>query len=298
MAVNPQTMSGQPQKSKLTYVEYGQAEQNLPYWARSTNPIVRRHLGLYWRTIPPEIRPFAIILAVWTVMLLVGAVFPPIFAFTMISFLASMMVIPFGLVLYGHVLVTVAIEASRAMQMEMDNDTFELLRTTPMSLMQIFLGKVAAAIWKRMDDIIMVAQIAIAFSPPVIFSIYSDYWVLDGGISNFVAPTLTILGTLVILARCIVEPVMIGVMSVFIGLVVSGRSRAVTTAVVLGAFYFLLLNLLSRLPSIRGFETASGDIIPPNTTLIITVDMVLPVLLPILISFVLLKLGERIVISD
>ena len=31
--------------------------QSLPYWARATNPIVRRHLGLYWRTLPPEFEP-------------------------------------------------------------------------------------------------------------------------------------------------------------------------------------------------------------------------------------------------
>lgn len=293
MVANPQTFGSN--KTDYRIEEVGQAEQRLPYWARSKNPIVRRHLGLYWRTVPPDAQPFLIIFGVWSFIMLSGVVLPGLFAISMISFLASIMVIPVAFVMYAQVLLTVTIEAARFMQMEMNNNTFNLLRTTPMSLSQIFLGKVAAALWKRVDDMVLVAQMAAAFSPPLIFSIYSDVWHMTGGIGNIIAPALSLVTLLAIVLRIFIEPIMMGVIAVFIGIVVPGRSRAITSSVVVGAFYFLLLNIASRLPVVRGYETPDSTIIPPNGTLILLFDIVIPIALPIIIIFALLKLGERII---
>lgn len=273
------------------------AQQRLPYWSRSTNPIVRRHLGLYWRTVPPDLQPFANILLVWSVLFGIGVVFPPFVGFVLITFLAALIIVPIALVVYGHILLTVATAAAQHMQSEIQNNTFNLLRTTPMTLHQIMLGKVAAALWKRMDDIVLIAQVVVVASPPLIFTLYSELLPLDGG-GRILTPLLTLIGTVVIGLRIILEPLMIGTLAVFVGLVVPGRSRAITTAVALGAFYFLLLNLTSRLPFVRGAETASGGIIEPSLMWILLFDLVLPIALPILITWVLLQLGQRIIVSD
>ena len=100
---------------------------------------------------------------------------------------------------------------------------------------------------------------------------------------------------MVLLARLVLEPIMLGVTSVFIGLVVPGSSRAVTTSLVLGAFYFLLLNLTANLPFVRGADLPDGTILPPSQTLIFLFDFVLPVLLPLVIIGTLLPLAARIV---
>jgi hypothetical protein len=283
-----------PSIIKLT--DFQDTQERLPYWARSTNPIVRRHLGLYWRTVPPEIEPFTTIFMVWTVVMLSGFVLPALFSLIMISFLASIMVLPFALGYYAYNLLNISIEAARHMQQEFSNDTFELLQATPMSLMQIFLGKVAAAIWRRMDDIIMIAQLAFAFSPPILFTLYAP---LGSGESygGIVPPLMALTGMLVILFRAFAEPLMIGVIAIFIGIVVPGRGRSVSAAVVLGVFYFLLMNLLSNLPSVRGLET-SRDFIPPSIPLIIVTDFVLPVVFPIVIILGLLKLSVYMVTRD
>ena len=287
-----------PIRTSITdLTQYGNTSENLPYWARSTNPIVRRHLGLYWRTVPPEMRPFYVMFGTWVVLMVVGIIIPPLFGFTMISFLASIMIVPLTMLLYGHVLLEIAIESARTMQQEIANDTFTLLQATPMSLTQVFLGKVAAAMWRRMDDIVMIAQIAIVFSPPLLFTVYSDLWKLEGN-GIVIAPTMTMLATLIVTLRVVLEPIMIGVLSVFIGLVIEGRSRAITSAVFIGGFYFILLNLLSRLPAVRGFTTADGIDVPPNVPLVLLVDFVLPIALPLIIIFGLLKLAERVVTSD
>lgn len=293
MAVHS-TPANVPAKSRFT--DYTETQERLPYWARSTNPIVRRHLGLYWRTIPPEIQPFVVIFSVWCVLLGVGIIFPPLLSLTMISYLASIMIIPFAMVLYGHVLLNIAIEASRAMQLEFANNTFQLLQATPMSLTQIILGKVAAAMWRRMDDLVMIAQLALAFTPPIAFTIYSDFW-LPAEHGMVIAPVLTLLAGLVTVARIFLEPIMIGVVSVFIGIVVPGKGRSTAAAVVIGTFYFLLINLLSRLPSVRGYDTPEGAV-SPDGTLVILADFILPVIIPIIVIFGVLKLAEIMLAQD
>jgi hypothetical protein len=109
---------------------------------------------------------------------------------------------------------------------------------------------------------------------------------------------MTLLATLVVAVRVIIEPIMIGVLSVFIGLVMEGRARAITTAVFLGGFYFILLNLLSQLPYVRGFEGTNGIVYPPNIPLIVLLDFILPIALPLGIIYGLLKLAEYIVTHD
>lgn len=286
----------QPVNRLTDMSRYGDRVQRLPYWARSTNPIVRRHLGLYWRTVPPDTRPFFIIYLVWVCVMLLGLLMPQFFSLTMLSFLASIMIIPVMMVIYAHVLLTIAINAARNMQMEMQNETLQLLQATPMNLPQIFLGKVAAAFWRRMDDVVMVAQSAMAFGPPLIFTGYTLFWPLEASVWQ--APIITLVATLVTVFRIIAEPIMVGAISVFVGLVVPGRSRAITSAVALSAFYFLLLNLAANLPAVRGTELADGTLIPPNHGLIIAFDLVLPVLLPLVITYGLLKLAARIATSD
>ncbi len=278
------------------FTEYINNQERLPYWARSTNPIVRRHLGLYWRTIPPEFTPFVIIFFVWAVLLLIGMLFPPFFSITMITYLASIMIIPLSMLLYGHVLLTIAIDSSRAMQQEFANNTFQLLQATPMTLPQILLGKVAAAMWRRMDDLVMIAQLALAFTPPIAFTIYADFFPRSTH-TIAAAPILTLIAALVVIARIFLEPIMIGVVSVFIGVVVPGKGRSISAAVVIGVFYFLLINLLSRLPSVRGFDSPEGAI-PANGILVILTDFVIPVLVPILVIFGVLKLAEIMLQQD
>ena len=139
MAINQQEFD--------TFME--RATSIVPYWARNTNPIVRRHLGLGGHTVPPALQPIMVIFGVWALILLLGLIWQPIVHVTLLLFLASIMLVPVSIALYAHVLFTVAKTAAHNMQDEMKNKTINLLRTTPMSLEQIFLGKIAAAMWQR-----------------------------------------------------------------------------------------------------------------------------------------------------
>src|SRR5262245_51464321 len=107
------TAHTRPAPRRITdLTSYGSSVERLPYWARSTTPIVRRHLGLYWRTVPPELRPFVWLYLTWVGLMAIGILFPPLFGFTMISFLASIMIVPFAMGLYAYVLLHIAVDAA------------------------------------------------------------------------------------------------------------------------------------------------------------------------------------------
>jgi hypothetical protein len=274
-----------------------QSANRVPFWARSTNPIVRRHLGLNWRTVPPEVRPFVTGYFAWVVIFGLGMLIPFIHVTTATLVIASMILLPFIALVYAHILLTVAVTTSDAMQEETRNNTLALLRTTPMTLEQIFLGKIAVALWKRMDDLMLVAQGVLIFAPPVLLSAYAYYWSLEDypGVSQIII----LIGLLVSLLRVVLEPIFVGMLAVLIGVIVPNRSVAITTTIGMSAFYFVMLNMLSHIPAIRGGERlVDGSISAPNLTLLFIFDIILPVLLPALLSLLLLRVAKNVVTSD
>jgi ABC-type transport system involved in multi-copper enzyme maturation permease subunit len=263
----------------------------LPYWARSTNPIVRRHLGLYWRTLPPEFEPIFYITGGWIVALLVGIILPFITDLATMLIVVSVMVIPLTMIFYLHALFSIAANSAAAMSDEMRNKTMHLLMATPMSLDQILLGKVAASIWRKMDDLILIVQGAAFFGPPLIIMHYAGLFPLfESGIVGY---PLIIGMTLVALGRLILEPVMFGMIGVGIGAFVPYRSTAMSVSVALVAFYFLLMYMLNQLGSqsvvaaLEAVEQATELTLSVANlrlagalALMIGTDFVLPLLLP------------------
>src|SRR3990172_7259314 len=127
------------------------ARLELPAWARRTNPIVRRHLGMYWKTVPPDIEPLVTAYVVQVVLIFLSVPIPFIMNTLALFIVSSVVILPFSFYYYGRVLLNIAIDSSDAMSAELRNDTLDLLRTTPIPLQDIFLGKVAAALWRQMD---------------------------------------------------------------------------------------------------------------------------------------------------
>lgn len=275
MAINQQEFD--------TFME--RATSIVPYWARNTNPIVRRHLGLGGHTVPPALQPIMVIFGVWALILLFGLIWQPIVHVTLLLFLASIMLVPVSMVLYAHILFTVAKTAAHNMQDEMKNKTINLLRTTPMSLEQIFLGKIAAAMWQRMDDLALVAQITVVFGPPILYSMYSPVWPPTE--QPILSVLMVLLSLVVSLVRLLLEPVMLGSLAVLVGVVAPNRSTAISATVALGAFYVLLLNLARQIPAVEA-----------NAGLIFLLDFVIPVALPAALSFIFLRTAYRIVTAD
>ena len=271
--------------------------ENLPYWARATNPIVRRHLGLYWRTLPPEFEPIFYTCAFWLVALLLGIFFPFITDLATTVIVVSVLVIPVGMIFYLRALFSVAANSAAAMADEIRNNTMQLLMSTPMSLDQIFLGKVAAALWRKMDDLILIVQGAAIFGPPLIIMHYAGLFPLrESGILTYV---LVIAMTIVSMLRLVLEPLMVGMVGVGIGAFAPFRSIAMTAAVAFVAFYFLLLIMLQRLnidflnaalEAVKNATELTLDAANLRLALALGSTVLVELLLPLLVPFGLIRL--------
>ncbi len=271
--------------------------ENLPYWARATNPIVRRHLGLYWRTLPPEFEPIFYICGFWLVALLLGIFFPFITDLATTVIVVSVLVIPVGMIFYLRALFSIAANSAAVMADEIRNNTMQLLMSTPMSLDQIFLGKVAAALWRKMDDLILIVQGAAIFGPPLIIMHYAGLFPLrESGPGTYL---LIIAMTLVSMLRLVLEPLMFGMVGVGIGAFVPFRSIAMTSSVAFVAFYFLLMIMLQQLnidylsaalDAVKGATELTLDVANLRLALAIGSTVLVELLLPVLLPFSLIRL--------
>ena len=252
---------------------------SLPYWARATNPIVRRHLGLYWRTLPPEFEPIFYIIGFWLAVLVIGIFVPFVMDLATTVIVVSVLVIPVGCIFYVRALLSIAGNSAAVMADELRNNTMLLLMSTPMSLDQIFLGKVASALWRKMDDLILIVQAAAVFGPPLIIMHYAGLFPLreSGGLPY----ALILFMTLTSLLRLVLEPLMFGMAGVFIGAFLPIRSLAISASVAWVAFYLLLVNMLQQL-NLQTLEAAldGGEGIPLAVGLTIAVELALPIALP------------------
>ena len=170
---------------------------------------------MYWRTLPPEFQPILYTTGFWVAALLLGILFPFITDLATTVIVVSVLVVPVGMIFYVRCLFSIAANSSVAMADEIRNNTMQLLMSTPMSLDQIFLGKVAASIWRKMDDLILIVYGASIFGPPLVIMHYAGLFPLrESGIITYV---LIIAMSLVSILRLILEPVMLGMMGVGIG---------------------------------------------------------------------------------
>ena len=226
-----------------------------------------------------------------------GDIFPFITDLATTVIVVSVLVIPVGMIFYVRALFSVAANSASAMADEIRNNTMQLLMSTPMTLDQIFLGKVAAALWRKMDDLILIVQGAAIFGPPLIIMHYAGLFPLrDSGPVTYL---LIIAMTLVSILRLVLEPVMFGMVGVGIGAFVPFRSIAMTSSVAFVAFYFLLMIMLQQLnvdflaaalDAAKNATELTLDIANLRLALAVGSTVFIELLLPVLIPISLIRL--------
>ncbi len=244
-------------------------DTSFPHWARRTNPIVRRQLGIHWRTFPPQMGPLLKWFVGVSVAVLLTIPYSYLFLFILTILLAGMVLLPYAFYVYVRALAAIIADTSTAVASEFQNSTLTLLRTTPFSAMEILLSKVSAAVWRRMDELDQVLTFSAALGMPAILLFYLTYWPPTDypGIPQIMA----IINYAVALIRLPLEMFMVGSLAAMMGAATRMRSSAITSTAVLMFFYVLLLNLARYL-----------DVSWPIQVII---DSVLPVVLPITISY-------------
>lgn len=258
-------------------------DKSLPLWARRSNPIIRRQLGAYWRVFPPEIRPivtWVIFYAIFLGLTLTGS--DLIYIMFVPFALVSMIVFPAVLYVYARTLSLIASDSAEAMVTEYTHDSLTLLRTTPFTGTEIILSKISGAIWRRMDDL----QDTTSYTRTLGGMAILGFYIIQFSPANHpnVAQFLALPMLIASLMRVPLEMVMVACVATMLGAYTKSKSSAVTATLIFLFFYFLLLILLRFV----GWGWALQWVI----------DALIPVLLPIGISFGALKMTLRVVESD
>lgn len=257
-------------------------DRRLPPWARRSNPLVRRHLGVHWKMLPLESGLLARIILAQAALLSLSLLLPLLLPLIFTLLPVAMVLLPVVFALYARLLLRVGFFTVLLVVEEQRDNTLTLLRTTPMSLRQILYSKAAAGVWRQVEDLGLVIMAASLLSLPVIGLLYAQYWPFE---ENTLVSRLTLLlGLLSALLRLLLEPLMIAALALASGALAPVRVHANLALAGLAFFYFLLINmprLLEMTAPVR-----------------IALEFVLPLALPVLIALGALQLAHRLLTRD
>ncbi|MFN8451460.1 MAG: hypothetical protein U0521_23460 [Anaerolineae bacterium] len=243
-------------------------DRNLPLWARRTNPIVRRDLGSYWKTLTPDL---ALVLRVYlaqVVLIVVSFAFPALFIILMPTVTVTLVLLPIGIAMYAQALYGIGAAAATSVSKERSHSTLDLLLIIPQPTLHTLLSKVAASIWRQTENLSLIIMGAALVSLPLLVIQYDVFLSFEDN------PVLMRVGLVVALGvtilRILLEPVMIGALGALAGAALPSRIPAIVATVGVGGAYFILINLARLAPLDAGER--------------VVVEIVLPVVLPLVIS--------------
>jgi hypothetical protein len=142
--------------------------------------------------------------------------------------------------------------------------------TTPLPLRHILFSKAAASVWRQIEDLSLIIMAAALLSLPFIGLQYASYWSFDE--LTVVSRVSLIVGLASSLVRLVLEPFMVAALAMAVGAGVPSRIPAAISLGVICFFYFLLVNL-PRLMDL-------------SAEMRIMVEFVLPVILPLLVTWI------------
>lgn len=248
-------------------------DQHLPEWARRSNPIVRRHLGVFWKMMPMEIGPLVRIVGLQVGALLLSFPTPFVFELSMLLMFTlipvSISLMPLTLIFYSRVIFEIGYFGLKSIVDEIRNGTLQLLLTTPFTLPEIIASKVSAGVWRQVENLGIIIMTTSLLSMPLIAMQFSPAFPMDE--QPYVLRLLLLTTYIASLLRMILEPFMVGMIGVMIGSVIPSRTPAGIALILLLFFYFLLINL--------------PRLIPAPWFIRFLIEAVLPLTLPLLIIY-------------
>jgi hypothetical protein len=252
-------------------------DRSLPEWARRSNPIVRRHLGAFWKMITPDVGTLVRLFLAQVGLLIASIPIPGLITILMPTVTVSFVLLPAAGVMYAYLLFGIATGAAISLVDERKNNTLPLLLTIPRSMREILYGKVAASMWRQLENLGLIAVAVALFSMPVFIIQYDILFSLkDNPVLMRFAAALALAAALI---RLVVEPFMVGAIGAAIGAAIPQRVPAVVATTLLSAAYFAAINLARLLP-----------LDPP---VLLVVETILPVMLPIAIALAAFRFAEH-----
>ncbi len=249
-------------------------DQQYPEWARRNNPIVRRHLGPYWKTLLPDMGLIVRLFVVQAAFVAASYVLPLLFTVLMPTVTVSLVLLPAAALIYLQVLASVAIMSTTSIVSERRNETLPLMLIIPRPLMQVLYSKLAAVIWRQIENLGLIWLAVVLFSMPLLIIQYDVVFSMED--SPILMRGALILAQGAALIRVFLEPIMVGALGLLMGATLWARIPAIVGTVLLASGYFFALNLLRLLPL--------------DPALRLFVETILPLIAPIIITLVALRL--------
>ncbi|MGQ9907526.1 MAG: hypothetical protein ACUVS2_01705 [Candidatus Flexifilum sp.] len=248
-------------------------DRRLPPWARRSHPIVRRHLGVFWKIMPPDPAGIARIVLAQLLYLALSLPVPFLLTILMPTVTVSLVMLPIGLYVYAGVLLRIGALAAAHLADERRSDSLDLLRVTPIPLSQILYSKAAAAIWRQIENLTFLVIGAALFSLPLLIIQFDS---AIGATAHPLAMRLAVAaGLIVSVVRIPLEAVMVACIGLLVGASSRWRAPAALTTGMLSAADVASLNLMRLLPA--------------DPAGVVVIELILPLLLPIVISAISLR---------
>lgn len=244
-------------------------DRGLPEWARRTNPIVRRELGVYWKTSTLDVSFVVRVYALQALYVLLSLFMPFLFTMMMPTVTVSLVLLPIGLVMHAQTVFSSSMSAAASVAGERRNNSFDLLRACPRPLHHILYSKVATVLWRNAENLITVIIGTALLSLPLLVI---QYDIMISAVEQPVLMRVSLLaGLAASILRVPLEAAMAGAVGVMAGAAARTHYAATATGALLVGAYFMFIN------GIR--------MIALPLPLRLTVEIALPVLLPLLITF-------------
>lgn len=257
-------------------------DANLPDWARRRHPIVKRHLGLYWRIMPPQWEPIVRWFLIESALVVLTIPIPFLFTILLPLVLVSMAVLPGAVVYYGRMLYDLAGDTSRQMVAEIENHTLGLLMATPVPRREMLLSKMAGSLWKQSEPFGLLMAFASMTQVPSMFLLYANLY--SPSEYGSAAQLLTVGAFAGSLLRIPIEMFMTAAFGLYVGTVTRGKGAAAASTIGMVGFYFLLINVV-RLIAMEPFTR-------------FIVEAVLPCGTALLAAYIFIVLTERELSAD
>jgi hypothetical protein len=261
--------------AQVMMIDPQRLDRHLPEWARRAHPVVRRQLGIFWRAITPDLLIPARLYVIQVAFVIITFVIPGLFNLLLPVVTVPVVLLPAVIYFYIETLVRIGAEAAASVADARASGRLELLRTTPLTLRDILSAHGAAAIWRQIEMLeVLLIGAALLSLPLVILQHVNLYPPL---VYPIAVRFLMITGFAASLLRVLVEPLMIAAIGVLMGASTQARIPSMLATVALGIAYVVLINLPRLLP------------LDPAARFI--VEMILPLVLPLLITWGALRLA-------
>ena len=225
-------------------------DRRLPEWARRSNPIVRRQLGVFWKLMTIDLELIGRFYLLNACVIGLSLLVPFLFMLLMPAATISFVVLPVLAVVYALALGRIATNAASSMADERDHQSLDLLRVCPRPLHEILYSKAAAATWRQIENIGLVLTGVAALSLPILVIQYD--WLFSAQNQPLAMRLALLFGMASAIVRIPLEAALIASIGVAVGSFTRHRIAAIVTAVLLGVTYFVLVN------AVRLLATESG----------------------------------------